>query len=213
MEYEERKSKVELLIKQDKYSDALIECSKMLMERPNDTQNAKRFRFLFERIIDGNKELQPETPVEFAMVGIAQMYSHNLQSAIENLTKAIKMDMRNDFYLKCRALSYTFVNEFDLAISDLEDAIRIKQEGEYFDDLANVYSTLGNFEVAMNCHEKAVRIAPDDARLWYNYGVDLLSCALFKEAVIKFERAIDLWPHYEDAKVNLDFAKRQLGEL
>lgn len=207
MTYEEQRQVVNQLIKEDKYPDALIACSRMLLERPKDEQSQKKFNFLFKRIIDGNKELIPETALEFWMKGIAEMYSGEIDDAIRNLSRAIELDKKNDYYFKCRAFCHNLKQNFIEAIADLEIAISLKEEGEYYDDLADNYSRLNDFNKAMRSHEVAIEKSPENARLWYNYGYDLQYCGQLKEAAEKYEKALSLWPEYEDAKANLAFIK------
>ena len=210
MNYNERKQYAEKLIREDKYPDALVEYSVLFKENPEDPENMERFLFLFKRIQDGNYDFEPETSEQFIMRGIAKFYNQELNGSVEDYGKALSLDSNNHYALKSRAFSFKFLGKMEEAISDLKRAVEIKQTGEYYDDLSEVYQLIGDYKSAFTYHEKAIQISPDNPRLWYNYGVDLMNTNDLKGALEKYDKAIELWPKYEDAIVNKQYVLKLL---
>jgi len=198
----ERKQLIKELIQQDKYPDALIECSNLFKDDPKDQENIKQFLFLFNRINDGNYEFEPETPEQFVMRGVAKFYNQEFEDSIYDFEKALALDSKHHYALRTRAFSLKFLGKFDEAISDLNTAIEIQPTGEYYDDLSELYQILSEYKTALKYHQLAIEISPADTRLWYNYGVDLAVCGYLEDAMVKYNKAIELWPQYEDAIVN-----------
>ncbi|WP_300492262.1 tetratricopeptide repeat protein [Flavobacterium sp.] len=95
----------------------------------------------------------------------------------------------------------------------MKRALNIQETGEYYDDLSEIYALIGDIKTVLEFHQKAIETSPNDARLWYNYGVDLIESGNLKEALNKFNKAIELWPQYDDALVNrqyvIEILKRQ----
>lgn len=213
MNYNDRKKYAEELIKQDKYPDALVEYSSLIKENPKDTQIVERFVFLWTRIQEGNYDFEPDTPEQYTMRGIAKFYNNEIENSIKDFDKALSLDPNYDYALKSRAFSLKFLGRLEDSITDLKRALSIQETGEYYDDLSDIYALIGDTKTALEFHQKAIETSPNDARLWYNYGVDLAESGNLKEALNKFNKAIELWPQYDDALVNrqhvIEVLKRQ----
>jgi tetratricopeptide (TPR) repeat protein len=202
MNYNDRKKYAEKLIQDDKYLEAMLEYSALIKENPQDSKIIERFVFLWQRIQAGNYDFEPETPEQYTMRGIAKFYNNEIENSINDFTKALSLDPNYDYALKLRAFSLKFLGRLDNAMTDLKKAISIQPTGEYYDDLSEIYALIGDKKTALYFHEKAIETTPNDARLWYNYGVELRESGNLKEALNKFNKAIELWPQYDDAIVN-----------
>ncbi len=185
MNYNDRKKNAQKLIRQDRYLEALDECSAMYKENPKDVENISLIAFLKGRIKDGIYDLEPENAEDYLMRGIARFQRDEIEYSIEDYSKAINLDPNNHKALKCRAFSLKHLGRLKEAIDDLETAINIMPRGEYYDDLAEIYIVVNDMETALKCHKKAVELSPDEARLWYNFGVDLAENNQPKEALSK----------------------------
>jgi tetratricopeptide (TPR) repeat protein len=202
MNYNERKKHAEDLIKQDKYSDAILEYDILFKENPNDPQNKERFIFLWSRIQSGNYDFEPKTSEEYTMRGISKLYNKEIKNSIIDFDKALSIDTNNHYALKSRAFSLKSLGQMEDAIADLKKAISIQPTGEYYDDLSEIYQLIDDSKTSLEFHQKAIETSPENSRLWYNYGVDLAESGNLKEALSKFDKAIELWSKYDDAIVN-----------
>ena len=213
MNYNDRKKHAEELIRQDKYLDALVEYRELFKENPKDTQNIQHFIFLWSRIQQGNYDFEPDTAEQYTMRGIAKFYNNEVENSISDFDKALNLDTNYDYALKLRAFSLKILGRMEEAIIDLNKAIRIQPTGEYYDDLSEIYNLMGNKKTALDFDQKAIEVSPNDARLWYNYGIDLAESGNLKEALEKLNKAIELWPEYDDAIKNrqwiIDTLKKQ----
>jgi tetratricopeptide (TPR) repeat protein len=202
MNYNDRKRKAEELIHQDKYPDALLEYSVLFKENPKDLQNIERSIFLWNRILEGNYDFEPDTAEQYTMRGIAKFYKQEFDNSIDDYDRALNLNKNYHYALKSRAFTLKYLGKIEEAIVDLNNAIRIQPKGEYYDDLAEIYSQLGENKTALYLHQKAIDMSPNEARLWYNFGVNLHESGNLKEALEKYNKAIELWPEYDDAIVN-----------
>lgn len=202
MKYIERKELAQKLVNEDKYIEAIREYALLYKEDPKDIENIEAFRFLFSRIIEGNYDFKPETAEEFTMRGTSRFYMGEIENSILDYNEALRLDSSYHYALKSRAFSLKYLDRIDEAVKDLNQAISIFPTGEYYDDLAELYLILNRTDEALNYNQKAVEISPSETRLWYNYGINLAENGKLKLAIEMFDKAIELWPEYDDAIVN-----------
>lgn len=207
--FDQKKTEGLKYIKEDNYKKAFEIFSLLFYERPKDQELLAISTFLFKRILDGNYDFQPETGEEFIYRGVAKFYKGELTGSIADFDQAIKLNSTLDYAYKCKGFSLMYLKKYSSAIDEFQKAIRINPQGEYYDDIAESYSRMGKGREAILYHEKAIEKAPSDARLWYNYGVLLGQMNMTEEAVIKLQKAIELYPNYEDAKHNLKYYGKQ----
>lgn len=72
-----------------------------------------------------------------------------------------------------------------------------------------VLATLGNYEEAIICYEKALEFDPTQKESHYNKGRALSFLGRFPEAIESYEKAIEFDENYEDAKKYLAEAKEK----
>ncbi len=207
---EERVYKAQKLLESDKYPEALTEFCKLLYDYPKNPLFLKICSFLFDRMIEGNYDFEPETAEQYMSRGLSKFYKKEIEESLVDYDKALTMNPKLDYVIKCKAFSLTHLGRNEQAITLLLDAVKLNPKGEYYDDIAENYSIIGEMEKAMFFHDKAIKHSPDDARLWYNYGVHLGECGLITEAIKMFSKAIELYPQYEDAIVNLQIYLERL---
>jgi len=199
MDYSERKKVAQSLVTEDKYPDALREYVLLFKEDPKDEECLNAILFLFGRIVDGNYDFEPTTSDEFVMRGVSKFYQGEFESSIEDYNQALLIEPDNDYAHKSKSFSLRFIGQSDEAIVELEVAISINPVGDYFDNLAELYDLLGETRLAFENYQKAIIASPDDCRLWYNFGVHLMEKQDLNGALEKFDKAIELWPLYDDA--------------
>ena len=64
-------------------------------------------------------------------------------------------------------------------------------------NLGNVYSDLGNLELAKVHYEVSTEIEPNYPNGYYNLGLVLISLKKYKEAILKINKYIELAPNSE----------------
>lgn len=213
MTFDERKQEGLKYIREDNYKKALEIFSILYYERPSDEDILKTVLFLFDRITEANYDFIPISGEEFILRGVARFYKTEIKNSIDDFNSAIKLNPNLDYAFKCKAFSLTYQGNYFLAIEELKKAIELKPHGEYYDDIAENLSRAGLKQEAIEYHEKAIKADPENARLWYNYGTHLGQMGMIANAVIKFQKAIELFPDYRDAKHNLAYYYKMLTNI
>lgn len=194
------KQKITKLMQADKYADAFLFCGKALRENPFDIEVLEKTTFIFQRIQDAHIDLAPATAEEYTLRGIAYFYSRQYDLCIADCTNAIKLDDNYDYAWKCRHLAHLYTSNLTLAESDIRKAIDIRPTAEYYNDLGTVISGRPGINMeSLDCHLKATQLEPNHSLYWYNYGVDLAEKGYVSEAIRMFDKAIELFPNYDDA--------------
>ncbi|XP_008553390.1 small glutamine-rich tetratricopeptide repeat-containing protein alpha [Microplitis demolitor] len=85
----------------------------------------------------------------------------NVEEAIEQYTKAIKLDGRNAVYYCNRAAAYSKINNHREAIKDCKTALMIDQKySKAYGRMGLAYSSLNEHKEAKECYEKALELEP-----------------------------------------------------
>lgn len=213
MTFEERKNEGLKYIKADNYKAAFAMFSVLFYENPKDEELGEISRFLLDRIMEGNYDFEPQTGEEFIYRGVAKFYKGEFEGSINDYNEAVKRNPKLDYAHKCKAFTLMRQGQNLLAIEELKKAIEINPHGEYFDDIAENLSFLGLMKEAIEYHEKAISASPNDARLWYNYGTHLGQMGMIAGAVLKFQKALEIYPQYQDAQHNLAHYYQSLQNL
>ena len=79
--------------------------------------------------------------------------------------------------------------------------------------LANAYRRTGRFEQALAVAAEALRLAPDDATIWSNYGVALSAAGSWDEEEQAYRHALELDPEHALALCNLANRHNLRGRL
>ncbi len=195
------------LIKEDKYPQALQVLGEAYIISPNHKELLDCIAFLWQRISEGDYDLIPETAQQFIMRGNARLDKKEYGTAYSDYSQAIKIDAQCDYAYKCRGLAMALQGNHKEAHKDYSIATKLNHNrGEYWDDAATSFEAIGDIMQAHLCHETAVKKSPDDARLWYNYGLFFINCLNdINSALEKFNKALEILPKFEEALVNRDY--------
>ncbi|MFK7953027.1 MAG: tetratricopeptide repeat protein [Ekhidna sp.] len=94
-------------------------------------------------------------------------------------------------------------DEFTKAIDYLTKCL--KHNPRHFEahyNLGNVYSDLGNLELAKVHYEVSTEIEPDYPNSFYNLGLVLISLKKYKEAILQINKYVELAPSSEHKTAN-----------
>lgn len=120
--------------------------------------------------------------------------------AVEDFTKAIRLDPGSeDSYLR-RAEAYFLQREPDKALEDYRKAIELNPENAkaYF-NMGSLYAALGNHEVAVEQFSRAVTLQPDYAKAYQQRGMLYFRLGLLDKALWNFSKVIHLEPQSGEA--------------
>jgi tetratricopeptide (TPR) repeat protein len=141
---------------------------------------------------DGYYDFEPKTADDFLFRGVARFYKHEFESSTKDYDQAILLNPEFDTAHYYKSLNYGHTGNNLLAIKELEKAIAINPNCEYFNELAENHYQLGTSNECFKFHEKAIEKSPANPRFWFTYGTHLGKAKLYKSAVIKFKKAIEL---------------------
>lgn len=160
---------------------------------------------------DHNKIVLAEA---YTNLGVALQQMGNLESAIENYTRAITI--RPDYIQVYYTLGLALRNIGDQKASI--DCYRqaVKQKPNDIDALNNLGAALqhsGDHDGAIDSYKKALAIDPNCAEVLNNMGIALQASADIRSAIDAFRKAISIKPDYANAHSNLGHALRDKGDL
>lgn len=112
-----------------------------------------------------------------------------------------------------RAMSRTYLREFDSAAADFEEAIRISPThmGAYL-GLAECHQAAGKPDAAAAAYARAVEAFPDAPLVYNNRGMFLQNQGNYADAILDFTRAIQIDSNYFYAHTNRGFALMSSGD-
>lgn len=120
----------------------------------------------------------PLKPVAHVIRGAARRYAGNLVEALEDYNAAFEPEGDNASVLRCRGQTYSELSEYELALSDLDQAAPIFEKKGIDVELGYALSArsvalggLARWEEAWRDWDRALQIQPDDAWLYYNAGL------------------------------------------
>jgi serine/threonine protein kinase len=185
------------------FSEALQKA--MAIEREDRFQSAREMREVLGITND---------PVEYVSIGIKSLEDEDYDGAIENFTKAIKLNPNYSEAYNNRGIAYTSKGDFERAVSDYNIAIELDPEFFYaFINRGKLYSDKDEIEQAIIDYTRAIEINPDNPVAYYNRANAYSKQKYFKLAIEDYSRAIELNPEYVLAYNNRSFAFSEIGEL
>ncbi|MFH1227454.1 MAG: tetratricopeptide repeat protein, partial [Planctomycetota bacterium] len=155
-------------------------------------------------------------------------YSHkgDLDKAIEDFTRLIKLDQRSWGGYNNRAIAYMDKAELesrqggnayrkliDQSIADYDEAIRINPR--YIEAYANrgsAYRRKGELDKAMADYNEAIRLNPKYGGAYFNRGNIYMAKNELDKAIADYDEAIRLVSNYAEGYVNRGIAYKNKGE-
>jgi len=100
---------------------------------------------------------------------------------------------------------YIDQNAVEKAISNFEAASRINPtHSGIYNNLGNIYYTIGNRKSAIESYKKAIEVNPKDANAHFNLGFVYFNIGLMKEAAKEFQTVLDLDPKNHKAAIMIE---------
>jgi tetratricopeptide (TPR) repeat protein len=113
-----------------------------------------------------------------------------------------------------RGLEYARMDQFDLALQDYSEAIKLGAAGPLsYSNRAVVWYRKGNLHKALADLDTAVQLGPKDARILASRGMVRQQTGDIDGALTDFERVIKLLPNYPDGYENRANISRIRGDL
>ena len=100
----------------------------------------------------------------------------------------------------------------DIARNNIDQQENTTQCYEVLQELGDCYTSVGNYEQAQHCYEKAASVSPDEPGPYVGLGVIALQKNLLDDAQTAFRVACRLGPNCSKAYVGLAMVAQQSGE-
>lgn len=121
-------------------------------------------------------------------------------------TDSINKSPQKDRPYLARGSFYLHNNLFDLSIADMKKVTQINPNSfKALDNLGFAYQEKGDYQSALDYHNKAIRINPNFATAYNNRGVCYIYLQDWDSAEKDFLKAVSLFGNYTDAYFNLGY--------
>ncbi len=140
----------------------------------------------------------------------------NLKEAELIYKKIIEKDTQNHNALHLLGLINHQLKNPNKAIKKIKKAIQIKPESLYYHNLAMIYDSLNNPEKSTENFQKAIQINPsypNSHLAHYNLGIEFQNKGDFSQALIHYNKSIELKPDFYDAYWNRALLLLLLGKF
>tara|TARA_X000001036_G_scaffold369109_1_gene355059 strand:+ start:18 stop:782 length:765 start_codon:yes stop_codon:yes gene_type:complete len=136
-------------------------------------------------------ELQPDISAYHSNYGNILYQSNNLEFAIQEHKRAIKLDKKNFQAFYSLGVVYTHLKNYEKAIEYYKKALLLDNESSVaHNNLANVYNNY-NPNLAEEHYLKVLELTPNDAMPYINISNYYLKNTKYKKCVQVLEEAID----------------------
>ena len=136
-------------------------------------------------------ELQPDISVYHSNYGNILYQSNNLEFAIQEHKRAIKLDKKNFQSFYSLGIVYTHIKNYAKAIENYKKALSIDEDSSVaHNNLANIYNHV-NPIIAEEHYLKVLELTPNDATPYINISNYYLKNTKYKKCVEILEEALD----------------------
>lgn len=149
-------------------------------------------------------------------LGVVLLKKKNTEEAVSFLQKALDAGATDPQIYRYIAESFEDLKMYDNAIASLEKAMKLRPDDvDTLIQLADLYYNRGNLSQAEDTFRKVIRITPGDSNTEsarVNLGIILDDMERYGEAIVEFEKALELNPKNENAYYNLGIAYKHAGQ-
>ncbi len=158
-------------------------------------------------------ELDPNGHEALKNMGVVYARHGQLEEAHEYYSRALEVKPKFVEALNAQGLILLERGEFEMA---QEQFLRAVGEFDYapaYNNLGTVYLRREVYREAINAYQKAVELDEYNAVHHYNLGLALQKAEQNVQAVVSFQRAIDLAPSYSKAYLSKALSFQRIGEM
>ena len=100
---------------------------------------------------------------------------------------------------------YVIINKNNYDKANPDDALA-------YNNMGIAYDNKGNYDEAIACYKKAIKLNPDFVMAYGNLGIAYYSKGNYDKAIACYEKAIELNPDFADAYYNMGTAYQYSGK-
>ncbi|MFX0140041.1 MAG: tetratricopeptide repeat protein, partial [Candidatus Hodarchaeota archaeon] len=172
-----------------------IEIDPQFKEAWNDMSSAYKGLENYQKAIECCEkaiEIDPKHINSWFNMGIAYLEKSNIanrQKAIECFKKVIEIDPQDQ--------------EARNILKTIQEKIIDPQSKEEWYNQGKTNLGLKNYQKALDCFEKAIKIDPEDKEVWLSFGVAYYHMNNYQKSIECYEKAIQIDPKFHKALFNL----------
>lgn len=136
------------------------------------------------------------------------------EKSLEAYSKALQIKKKDNFdiYLN-RAITYSIMQKFDLALTDFGIAATMKPDDDkLMQNRGFVYLQVKEYDKAIADYDILIQRYPTMRDYPFNKGLALFNKGLYKESIVYFNKSIQISPDYKEAYFNISVANKQIGQ-
>lgn len=165
---------------------------------------------LIKKLTIGDKPLSAK---DYNFSGIEKVKSRDFNGAIEDFTKAIKLEPTGQFYFN-RAYAKSMIKDFEGAILDYNETINLAYRlAEAYFERGYCYDQTNEPNKAIADYTDAIKVDDQYADAYNNRAVTKLKQKKYEAAIKDFSKAIKINPNFSPAYVNRGYAKKEIGDV
>jgi WD40 repeat protein/tetratricopeptide (TPR) repeat protein len=133
------------------------------------------------------------------LLGMACSRRSQYPEAIAAFSEAAKRGGKGWGILAQRSYVYALSKDYDRAIKDYTEVIRVHPHGTVYNNRANAHKNKGDYGKALVDYSEAIRLSPRAAHIHKNLGDLYRRTEDYEKALAEYDNAIDLNPKYAAA--------------
>jgi len=158
-------------------------------------------------------EKHDNIPVAWNNRGILKKNSNDLEGAIEDYNRALKIDPNYSLAYVNRGNANRRLGKYKESIADFDKAIQLKPENSMaYSNRGIAKANIGKSEEAKKDFDKAIELKPDYGDAYSNRGGILISMKRYEDAIKDLNKSLNINPLAPDPYTNRGIAKSQLKD-
>ena len=129
--------------------------------------------------------------------------------AIADESEAIKLDPLEPEYYDNRGLSYAENGDYDRALIDFNEAIRLRPQANFLTNRGDTYNHQRNYDRAIADYDRAIALNPGFYLAYNNRGAAYDEKGNLDHAIADYEQALRINPQFDKAAENLADARQE----
>lgn len=213
--FDEAESILDSLKRKRVWGKSLSELESQVLNLKDENKSSNKSNSKKKRIkLNSAKITSENNASSYIRKGDKYIISGNLDSAIENYRRALKLSPRAG--IAHSNLGFAFKKKGDLTLAEehYRNACEIDPSipRSHF-NLGNLYLEREQFERAVEKFETALGIKSDYTEALLNYGVVLQKQGKLQDALTKFKMAVEVDPNLSDGHYNIGVILHESGKL
>src|SRR5215216_1032015 len=152
-------------------------------------------------------------------IGLVRLEANDFNGAIERFTDALNqistskelINLAPIYYF--RGNGYLFNNDYDRAIPDYNEAIRLKiKEPDAYYNRSIAFNIKGDYDRAIADCDEAIKLKPDDPYFYFSRGYASLKKGDYDRTIADYDKVISLKSDYAPAYNNRGIAFNSKGD-